>query len=151
RRRGYLLAEDEAEQTRFHVEVVQGEKLDNRYYVNSRGCARSCSTCLPGGVRQELLDHRILYRLRAFFRELFHRQRLPVQLPDLVPDRLESLAVCSASREVPCAKSCAIGRAVRGSQPSPTTPARTLTGSTVSPRCGSFSGTPCASHESFPI
>lgn len=47
--------------------------------------------------------------------------------------RASSRPVASASRDVPCAIRYAIARAVCGSQPSATTPARTLTGSSVSP------------------
>jgi hypothetical protein len=52
--------------------------------------------------------------------------------------RASSRAVASASREVPCATRRAIARAVCGSHPSATTPARTLTGSSVSPLRSAF-------------
>src|SRR5713101_5699788 len=47
--------------------------------------------------------------------------------------RPHSSACVSASREVPCCPACAMACAVCGSQPSPTTPARRLTGSTTRP------------------
>ena len=47
--------------------------------------------------------------------------------------RASSRDVASASREVPFAIRCAIARAVYGNHPSATTPARTLTGSSVAP------------------
>src|SRR5256885_12131553 len=47
--------------------------------------------------------------------------------------RPNSRTLASASRDVPCCISCAITRAVCGSQPSPTTPARRLTASTTLP------------------